>query len=111
MTPSSLASRTRAASSCAPDRRALGGWCRRCPDWRLPTAWPRRSTFRCRTEARRATIGSYEGSIIGPWLALIHLQHHAAEHVVALETAVGLGRPGEGVAGGDRHPRPGPGER
>ena len=49
-TPSSRASWTRAAWSCAPTRRAAGGWCRRCPGWPWPTAWPRRSTSRCRTE-------------------------------------------------------------
>src|SRR5258706_14441500 len=56
MTPSSLASWTRAASWCARARRAAGGWYRRCPEWPLPTAWPRRSNFRCRTDDRMASM-------------------------------------------------------
>src|SRR5438552_3522490 len=44
-------------------------------------------------------------------LTLIYPQHESAEHVVALETAVGFGRTGKGVGGGDRHPCPNPGER
>src|SRR5687767_6255723 len=51
----SLASWTKAASSCEPVQRTAGGWCRRCPDWPSLTASPRRSTSRCRTETGDAS--------------------------------------------------------
>ena len=59
--PSSLASWTRAASSCAPTRRAAAGWCRRCPDWPSQTAWPRRST--CRSELKHGRRSGLEPAV------------------------------------------------
>src|SRR6185503_3365491 len=50
--PSSPASWRTAGSSCAPFRRAAGGWRRPSPGWPWPTAWPPRSTSRSRTETR-----------------------------------------------------------